>query len=154
MVHILFVATLEVPLLPVEVQYFYIQSKTDKLSSGQSFGNVNQLSRGTYVCVGWESTRSAQTTHTTQTTHTAKPPPHLLLLVSWFLPTPHIQPGRYFCTHLDALFQLCIFSTGENAQPDPKHLVTQEDQDPPRTKLMESLICLASKTNDFYTKSL
>lgn len=66
----LFISTLEVALLQVQVEYFYIQSKMGKLSSGKGFGNVvDQLSGDTCVWTGWD-TRAAHTPLTHSQTFT------------------------------------------------------------------------------------
>lgn len=108
MSHILFIGTLEVALLQVWVEYFYIQSKTVELSSAQRFENAAcQVPSCTCVC-NWTGTRVQSTSHIHSTsrahsTHSANPSPlcHSVYLV------PH-SGRQIFCTCLNALFQPSI----------------------------------------------
>lgn len=67
--HILFIGTLEVALLQVQEEYFYIQSKTGKLSSVRGL-EMWASSHTAHTCALGRRTHAAHTPHIPHTLHT------------------------------------------------------------------------------------
>lgn len=84
-----------------------------------------------------------------------QPSPAFYLLYLGFCTQHTFRLADIFVHILMHCFSPLFFPLEKMHNQIKKHLVTQENQGPPtQPKLMESLICLANKTNDFCTKSL
>lgn len=116
----------------------------------------------TCVCTGWAHTCRAQAIFTTQTAHStrstcsahsANPSPlcYFVYLGSYSHRT--FRPADILYMSQCIVPTLYSFPL-KKMHNQIKSTWWQENQGPPPAKLMESLICLANKPNDFYSKSL